>query len=523
MRIADWKIATKLAVGFGFVLVLLAAVVAVGMSRLATVGTLANKVIDVDWAKAEAAATIAATTRANAALTMQLFIATDQAGVNDILSQVDANKKTISAALETLDKLVYMEEGKRMLATLKERRVAYVQSFTRIAKLVNADQKDEAAAMMRNETLPRLAALQQSVSELAAWQTQIVRSSGSAVTDNIASASNMMLVLGLIALASGAAAAWFFGRTITVPLGQALKLAQEVASGDLRGHVSVDHADETGQLLVALNDMNTSLSHMVGQVRQATHTIATASNQIATGNMDLSARTEEQASALEETASSMEQLTATVKHNADNTRLASTHSTEASDVAERGGDVVRQVVQTMGNINESSRRIVDIIGVIDGIAFQTNILALNAAVEAARAGEQGRGFAVVASEVRNLAQRSAAAAKEIKALIDSSVGEVADGARLVERAGGTMEEVVSSVQRVAQIVAEINDANAEQSAGLEQINLAITEMDHVTQQNAALVEQAAAAASSMSEQAAQLESLVGHFRIDKRRPLALAA
>jgi methyl-accepting chemotaxis protein len=268
-----------------------------------------------------------------------------------------------------------------------------------------------------------------------------------------------------------------------------------------------------GQLSAALKDMNDSLARIVTQVRQGTDTIATASAEIASGNADLSARTEQQAGSLEETASSMEELTATVKQNADNARQANQLALSASEFAGKGGAVVAQVVGTMASINDSSRKIVDIIGVIDGIAFQTNILALNAAVEAARAGEQGRGFAVVAGEVRNLAQRSAAAAKEIKSLIADSVNKVDNGAKLVDQAGHTMEDIVASVKRVTDIIGEIASASQEQLDGIEQINVAISEMDETTQRNAALVEQASAAAGAMSEQASQLSGTVGVFTL----------
>jgi len=301
--------------------------------------------------------------------------------------------------------------------------------------------------------------------------------------------------------------------SIVKPLNEAVSVAQKVAAGDLTSTIEVKTRDETGQLLAALKDMNASLVKIVGEVRSDTDSITTASKEIASGNADLSQRTEEQASSLEETASSMEELTSTVKQNAENARHANQLAVSASEVAVKGGAVVSEVVGTMSSINESSKKIVDIISVIDGIAFQTNILALNAAVEAARAGEQGRGFAVVASEVRNLAQRSAAAAKEIKTLIGDSVDKVGAGTKLVDEAGKTMQEIVTSVKRVTDIMSEITAASQEQSAGIEQVNQAITQMDEVTQQNAALVEQATAAAESMQEQAQNLTQAVSVFRL----------
>ncbi|HZW12221.1 MAG TPA: methyl-accepting chemotaxis protein, partial [Noviherbaspirillum sp.] len=307
--------------------------------------------------------------------------------------------------------------------------------------------------------------------------------------------------LSIVAIVGGVLLAALIGmwliRAISRPLEEAVRFARSVAEGDLTKNIEVESRDETGQLLAALKQMNESLANTVGQVRAGTETITVASREIASGNADLSSRTEAQASSLEETASSMEELTSTVKQNAENARQANQLVVSASDYALKGGEVVGQVVDTMGSIKDSSRKIVDIIGVIDGIAFQTNILALNAAVEAARAGEQGRGFAVVAAEVRNLAQRSAGAAKEIKALIQDSVEKVDAGSKLVDQAGTTMDEIVTSVKHVADIMNEIAAASHEQSAGIEQVNQAITQMDEMTQQNAALVEQAAAAAQSM--------------------------
>jgi methyl-accepting chemotaxis protein-1 (serine sensor receptor) len=335
-----------------------------------------------------------------------------------------------------------------------------------------------------------------------------------------AATNTMLAAIALLTVIAGALTYWIIGSVIR-PLHHAIEIAQTVASGDLTAQIDVVSKDETGQLLHALKDMNENLVRIVTQVRNGTDAIATGSSEIASGNLDLSSRTEQQASALEETASSMEEITSTVKQNADNAKQANQFAVNASEVAHQGREVVSQVVTTMDAINEASRKIVDIIGVIDGIAFQTNILALNAAVEAARAGEQGRGFAVVATEVRNLAQRSASAAKEIKALIGDSVEKVDAGGRYVAQAGETMDAIMESVKRVTDIMGEITAASQEQSAGIEQVNQAISQMDQVTQQNAALVEEAAAAAGSLQGQADQLSAAVGVFKLGRTEQAAL--
>ncbi|SCK17020.1 methyl-accepting chemotaxis protein [Variovorax sp. HW608] len=515
MNLSSMKIGARLGVGFGLVLSLMVALIVVGLVRFANIDDINDKIISQDWVKAEAAQTINARTRANARRTMELFVTSDKDQVNRIHRQIDANKKAIDGALETLDKLVASPEARALLAKIKESRAAYVASFSKVSQLLGEEKRDEATRMVNGETLPALDVLQQHIEALAEHQKKRVEASGELAKQDIESARNLMIGLGLAAVLIGIGFAYGITRSITRPLREAVQVAQTVAAGDLSSRIDVGRADETGQLLQALKVMNESLAKIVGEVRGGTDTIASASSQIASGNQDLSSRTEEQASSLEQTAASMEELTSTVKQNADNARQANQLAQSASEVALRGGEVVSQVVDTMASINASSRKIVDIIGVIDGIAFQTNILALNAAVEAARAGEQGRGFAVVASEVRSLAQRSAAAAKEIKTLIDDSVSKVEAGSALVGEAGQTMDEIVGSVKRVTDIMGEITAASQEQTSGIEQINQAITQMDQVTQQNAALVEEAAAAASSLRQQADGLAQAVGVFKLDR--------
>src|SRR5437667_1992848 len=330
------------------------------------------------------------------------------------------------------------------------------------------------------------------------------------------SARTLMLIIGLAGMCVGATVAWWLTRTITGQLGgepdYASSVAREIAAGNLAVDVQLREGDKSS-LLAGMKAMRDSLAVIVGQVRQSSDSIATGSAQIATGNADLSQRTEEQSSNLQQTAASMEQLTSTVKNNADTARAANQLASSASDVATQGGVVVGQVVQTMGEITTASKKIADITGVIDSIAFQTNILALNAAVEAARAGEQGRGFAVVASEVRNLAQRSAEAAREIKVLIGNSVERVETGSKLVGDAGRTMDDIVAQVKRVNDLIGEITSATTEQTTGISQVSEAVTQLDHVTQQNAALVEESSAAAESLKEQASRLVSAVAVFKI----------
>ena len=429
--------------------------------------------------------------------------------------EMKAVSKRITDISSELEPLIGSEEGRRLLTGVTASRKVYSDIRNNVFTLKGGGEANEAETRttIDNKLLPAMNNYVGSVQALADYQASLFDKANARIDAVYAEAKTLLLALGLAALAAGAALAWALSRSITRPLNRAVRVAQTVAAGDLTSRIDVSSKDEVGQLLEALKSMNASLLQTVSEVRTGTDTIATASKQIAAGNLDLSSRTEEQASSLEETASSMEELTATVKQNADNARQANALAAAASGVAAKGGAVIGQVVGTMGEINASARQIADIISVIDGIAFQTNILALNAAVEAARAGEQGRGFAVVATEVRSLAQRSAAAAKDIKALIDNSVARVEAGSRLVNDAGTTMQDIVDSVSRVTDIMSEISAASLEQTAGIDQINQAISQMDQVTQQNAALVEEAAAASEAMQDQAARLAKVVSVFRI----------
>ncbi len=407
------------------------------------------------------------------------------------------------------------DRARSLVAEMDRVEQAYRPVALAIVGLALEGKKDEAITKMNNECRPLLAALSKTTSEYSVYSEERAQQLTQEATARYAEQRNYLIAACVIALAAATLAGVLVTRAITGPIGQALRLAESVASGDLTLHIDASGRDEVSQLLRALGRMNHSLGEIVTQVRQGSDSIATGSAQIATGNADLSQRTEQQASALQQTAASMEQLNSTVRQNADNATQANELAQGASTVAIKGGEVVDQVVATMRSINDSSKKIADIIGVIDGIAFQTNILALNAAVEAARAGEQGRGFAVVASEVRSLAGRSAEAAKEIKGLISASVDRVEHGSVLVDQAGATMAEVVAAIKRVSHIVGEISHASSEQSAGVAQVGEAVSHMDHSTQQNAALVEESAAAAESLKRQAQQLVRSVAVFKLDR--------
>jgi methyl-accepting chemotaxis protein len=429
--------------------------------------------------------------------------------------ETDTASQRSAALSRQIEPLLTTPEEAALLVKINAQRKLYREATSTAMKAKAQGDHELADSALEKLFAPAAKGYQDLLEQLLAQQHKQMDAQSRSIQDIRAYSVKLIALLAVAALLIGACCSWLLTAGIVGPLRAAVGMAETVAGGDLSRTIDIHGNDETAALMRALRHMNDSLVGIVSEVRGGTDTIATASKEISAGNLDLSGRTEQQASALEETAASMEELTTTVRQNADNARQASQLAITASDVAVRGGAVVGEVVATMGAINESANKIVDIISVIDGIAFQTNILALNAAVEAARAGEQGRGFAVVASEVRTLAQRSAAAAKEIKTLIGDSVGKVDAGARLADQAGATMEQVVASIKRVTDIVARIASASQEQTAGIEQVNQAIGQMDEVTQQNAALVEESAAAAAAMQEQAHALAGLVGVFKLDQ--------
>jgi methyl-accepting chemotaxis protein len=444
----------------------------------------------------------------------KILLVHDRAEKQKYSEQIKELSAEITKNVELVEKTASSAEEKALIKEFTDSRTVFRPLLGKISELSMSAKDDEALAVYNGEATDAAKAEQKTIDKLVAFKISDAKALNTNNTKTADASIRSTLTLAVIGVILAVGLGIFITRIITAPLQEAVNMARRVADGDLTSRVEVKYTDETGQLLTALKEMNESLVHIVGDVRTGADSIATATEQIAAGNADLSQRTEEQASALEETASSMEELTSTVKQNADNAQQANQLAISASGVAVKGGDVINKVVRTMESITDSSRKISDIIGVIDGIAFQTNILALNAAVEAARAGEQGRGFAVVAAEVRSLAQRSAAAAKEIKTLIEDSVGKVQDGSRLVEEAGHTTQEIVTSIKRVTDIMAEISAASLEQSSGIEQVNTAITQMDDVTQQNAALVEEAAAAAESLEEQAQQMVQAVTRFKLE---------
>ncbi|WP_081768725.1 methyl-accepting chemotaxis protein [Herbaspirillum sp. RV1423] len=509
----NMKIGTKLSLGFGTLVALMSILAAISLSSMSSVSNAMQYGNNVQLEKLDPLYIAREALDQTGLAARNAFVFKSDADAQKELAIVDEQKKIY---LDALQKMQSVFAGNKDFEKVSNGLLKMADELRRPRAYREAGKMQEYSDFLVNECSPLR---RQIVKDIDVVLTAVKQENDNAriAADEVAGRSSVIIIsLAVFAFVVCISVALMITRGLLQQLGgeptYAAEIANKIAQGDLSVHVETKQSDKTS-LLFAIRTMRENLASIVTQVRTGTSNIETASAEIATGNLDLSSRTEQQASSLEETASAMEELTSTVKQNADNARQANTLAESASSVAIQGGSVVGQVVETMNAINESSKKIVDIISVIDGIAFQTNILALNAAVEAARAGEQGRGFAVVASEVRSLAQRSAAAAKEIKILIDASVDNVGNGSRLVEQAGATMSEVVSSVKRVTDVVAEISAASREQSEGIGQINLAITQMDEATQQNAALVEEAAAAAQSLQEQSSRLSETVSVFRL----------
>jgi len=517
--LSQMRITKRLALGFGIVLLLSVIATAFALVNARANAAATKQMMAQPLAKERLVSDWYVLIYSAIARTAMISRSTDETLPTVFADVIAESIKHGGELMDQIKPLLASSEEKAMFDNIVSLRNKYQAGKAAVMSARKAGDTAEAERQFKDNFSPAADAYQNKVKDLLAAQRKAIDDTAHAIEAANDRSNMLQVLLSVLLIAFGVLASWVISRSITVPLQTALGVATKVAGGDLSTRFDqVPTSCEIGSLMRALKGMNDSLHHVVSEVQMGTHTIATASSQIASGNQDLSNRTEEQASSLEETASSMEELTSTVRQNAENARQANQLAQAASEVAEKGGNIVGQVVDTMGSIDASAKKIVDIIGVIDGIAFQTNILALNAAVEAARAGEQGRGFAVVASEVRNLAQRSANAAKEIKELIGNSVEQVDIGSKLVQQAGNTMGEVVSSVRRVTDIMGEITSASSEQTIGIEQVNTAITQMDHVTQQNAALVEEAAAAAASMQEQAAKLAEVASQFKLGDEAP-----
>ncbi len=530
--LANLKVGTRLGLGFASVIGLMLVLTILSFTRMTQIKENLDKIAEHHMAAISNVSEMREAAQTIAIVVRNIVLLSD-------VESIAAESKRIEGARayyqETAKSLTSMaDEGtsdSALLAQLEETRIANQQAVDKILQLPIAPIIDTGKVQAKPVAFNRIEMAKELMVAVQSTQTNWLKALNGVLSAEekqaqdavdvahgvYANARLLVIAMSSAVLLLGLSIAWMLTRSVVRPLQQAVRIADAVAQGNLTQLIEVKAKDETGQMLQSLKTMNESLGNIVSEVRQNTDTITTASQQIAAGNSDLSSRTEQQASTLEETASSMEELTATVKQNAENAKHANQLAATASSIAVKGGHVVGEVVQTMASISTSSKKIVDIISVIESIAFQTNILALNAAVEAARAGEQGRGFAVVASEVRNLAQRSAAAAKEIKALIGDSVDKVEAGSRQVDQAGATMDEIVSAVKRVTDIMYEISAASNEQSAGIEQVNQAIIQMDEVTQQNAALVEEASAAAEAMREQAQSLAQIVSVFQLTEQR------
>ncbi|KAF1041598.1 MAG: Methyl-accepting chemotaxis protein I [Herbaspirillum frisingense] len=522
------KMGTRLGLGFAWVVLLLIVVTAFGIFNMHQVQGRFTNVVEVKNPESALVKDMMDTVAERSISLRNLMLPAAPEDVDIEAQYIEAQTLKYKMSAQKLQQLFQespgtTEEEKAALPKIKAQADNAEKLITQAVEFGQRREAYELAQFLKDQYLPVQKSWQVELKSLAVLEDRLNKDAAAASASAYAQARLLMLITSAIGVITAILAALWLTRHLLRKLGgepdYAVQIAGQIAEGDLAVVINTRPGDRDS-LMVAMRAMRDKLAAIVAEVRAGSETITTASSEIARGNLDLSSRTEQQAGALEETASSMEQLNSTVKQNAENAHQANDLALAASDVAVQGGAIVSQVVQTMQSINDSSQKVADIVSVIDGIAFQTNILALNAAVEAARAGEQGRGFAVVASEVRSLAQRSASAAKEIKILIGDSVSTVENGSKLVSQAGATMNDIVTSIKRVTDVMTEITHANREQSGGIEQVNEAIIQIDDMTQQNAALVEQAAAAARSLQEQASGLQQLVSVFRIDASQSLA---
>jgi methyl-accepting chemotaxis protein len=523
MKITDLKIGLRLGLAFALVIVLMIGMATVGIQNLNSINEKMDQIVSDRYTQIALINQIKNNGYRGNATASNILLATTPESAKKYMDEYVVIRNANAQAYAKLEKLLHTATSKALYEEQFKARSAYGVSVRKFFDLISTNNRDEARNIYQGDMATLQVEYYVRVDKMVDYLAQQMTTDVASAASEADNAKLQMVVLSAVAALLAMITGFFITKTITGPINRAVVLAEAVADGNLTQRLDVSSNDEIGRLLRALQTMTENLHGIVARVLGGTNTIDSASKEVAQGNMDLSSRTEQQASSLEETASAMEQLTSAVKQNAENAHEANQLARSASDIAVQGGDAVEKVVSTMTSIDTSSKKIVEIISVIDGIAFQTNILALNAAVEAARAGEHGRGFAVVASEVRSLAQRSAVAAKEIKVLIDDSVTQVGAGSKMVVEAGQTINEVVNSIKHVTDIVAEISSSSKEQSDGIEQINQAITQMDQVTQENAALVEQSAAAAQAMQQQAGRLTELMGTFTLDSHGAVPVVA
>lgn len=497
----NMKIGVRLGLGFGLLLVLMAAVAAIGIKELALVNEISNRMATQDWTKSVLANDVVDMANDNARASYELFLTTDKATIAKTLERMDSNKKKITDKIDQLEAMLYKPEGKAMLAAIREARKPYVASFTQASKLLLEENKrEEASRVMAQDTVPALNTFMAAINDLIAFQGQIMENSGKEAATAYDDGSRLMIILAVISAIFGAGIAFWVTRSITKPIGEAVSVANSLAEGDFGVKIDVQSRDETGMLLGAMKNMVERLSQIITEVRGAADNLSSASEEVSATAQSLSQASSEQAASVEETSASIEQMSASIGQNTENAKVTDGMASKAAKEATEGGEAVKETVTAMKSIAGK-------IGIIDDIAYQTNLLALNAAIEAARAGEHGKGFAVVAAEVRKLAERSQVAAQEIGELAGGSVD-------MAERAGKLLDEMVPTINKTSDLVQEITAASEEQSSGVGQINTAMSQLNQITQQNASSSEELAATAEEMSSQAEQLQQSMSFFQLE---------